>query len=126
MWQSFVCAMTAAVVLQAFDPFRSGKLVLYQVKYSIGWHRFELVPYAILGILGVRYCRCLVYDLLADVFQGHIWCSLHQTQHGCRPMEKGQCLAPRTHRSGPRCCPTHSSCQLSEPFYESPDHRARL
>jgi hypothetical protein len=53
MWQSFVCAMTAAVVLQAFDPFRSGKLVLYQVHYSIGWHGFELLPYAILGVLGV-------------------------------------------------------------------------
>ncbi|EKJ76301.1 hypothetical protein FPSE_03556 [Fusarium pseudograminearum CS3096] len=52
MWQSFVCAMTAAVVLQAFDPFRSGKLVLYQVHYSIGWHGFELLPYAILGVLG--------------------------------------------------------------------------
>ncbi|WKT48916.1 Chloride channel, voltage gated [Fusarium oxysporum f. sp. vasinfectum] len=52
MWQSFVCAMTAAVVLQAFDPFRSGKLVLYQVHYSIGWHGFELLPYAILGVMG--------------------------------------------------------------------------
>src|ERR1700712_4724182 len=52
MWQSFVCAMTAAVTLQAFDPFRSGKLVLYQVKYSTGWHGFELVPFALLGILG--------------------------------------------------------------------------
>jgi chloride channel 3/4/5 len=55
MWQSFVCAMTAAVMLQAFDPFRSGKLVLYQVKYSSGWHGFELVPFAILGILGGIY-----------------------------------------------------------------------
>ena len=53
MWQSFVCAMTAAVVLQALDPFRSGKLVLYQVKYSTGWHGFELIPFAILGIIGV-------------------------------------------------------------------------
>jgi chloride channel 3/4/5 len=53
MWQSFVCAMAAAVVLQAFDPFRSGKLVLYQTKYSVDWHGFEIVPYAILGILGV-------------------------------------------------------------------------
>ncbi|TAQ90928.1 hypothetical protein B7494_g746 [Chlorociboria aeruginascens] len=34
MWQSFVCAMTAAVTLQAFDPFRSGKLVLYQGIYG--------------------------------------------------------------------------------------------
>lgn len=55
MWQSFVCAMTAAVVLQAFDPFRSGKLVLYQVKYSSGWHNFELVPFALLGIMGGIY-----------------------------------------------------------------------
>jgi chloride channel 3/4/5 len=53
MWQSFVCAMTAAVVLQAFDPFRSGKLVLYQVTYTIPWHRFELVPYMFLGVFGV-------------------------------------------------------------------------
>jgi hypothetical protein len=54
MWQSFVCAMTAAVTLQAFDPFRSGKLVLYQVTYSTGWHGFEIVPFALLGIFGVR------------------------------------------------------------------------
>ncbi|EAA28099.2 chloride channel protein 3 [Neurospora crassa OR74A] len=55
MWQSFVCAMTAAVTLQALDPFRSGKLVLYQVKYSSGWHGFELVPFVLLGILGGVY-----------------------------------------------------------------------
>ncbi|KAH8591748.1 chloride channel-like protein 3 [Bisporella sp. PMI_857] len=55
MWQSFVCAMTAAVTLQALDPFRSGKLVLYQVKYSTGWHGFEIVPFALLGIFGGIY-----------------------------------------------------------------------
>ncbi|KAK3357146.1 chloride channel protein 5 [Lasiosphaeria hispida] len=55
MWQSFVCAMTAAVVLQAFDPYRSGKLVLYQVTYSSSWHGFELVPFILLGILGGVY-----------------------------------------------------------------------
>jgi len=55
MWQSFVCAMTAAVVLQAFDPFRSGKLVLYQVTYSTSWHGFEWVPFILLGILGGVY-----------------------------------------------------------------------
>jgi H+/Cl- antiporter ClcA len=61
MWQSFVCAMTAAVMLQAFDPFRSGKLVLYQVTYSTGWHGFEMVPFAILGVLGV--CFHLLIEL---------------------------------------------------------------
>ncbi|KAK3322488.1 chloride channel [Apodospora peruviana] len=55
MWQSFVCAMTAAVMLQALDPFRSGKLVLYQVTYSSSWHGFELVPFAALGIMGGIY-----------------------------------------------------------------------
>ncbi|KDN67590.1 putative voltage gated chloride channel [Colletotrichum sublineola] len=55
MWQSFVCAMTAAVVLQAFDPFRTGQLVMYQVKFSTGWHGFELIPFILLGILGGIY-----------------------------------------------------------------------
>ncbi|KAG8531460.1 uncharacterized protein KY384_003089 [Bacidia gigantensis] len=55
MWQSFVCAMVAAVTLQAFNPFRTGKLVLYQVTYTTGWHGFEIGPYALLGILGGIY-----------------------------------------------------------------------
>lgn len=55
MWQSFVCAMTAAMSLQAFDPFRSGKLVLYQTKYSTDWHGFEIIPYVMLGIIGVSH-----------------------------------------------------------------------
>ncbi|KAK4180035.1 putative chloride channel protein [Triangularia setosa] len=55
MWQSFVCAMTAAMVLEAFDPFRSGKLVMYQVTYSSVWHGFELVPFVLLGLLGGVY-----------------------------------------------------------------------
>jgi len=55
MWQSFVCAMTAAVTLQTLDPFRTGKLVLYQVTYSTGFHGFEMVPFALLGIFGGIY-----------------------------------------------------------------------
>ena len=55
MWQSFVCAMTAAVVLQALDPFRSGKLVLYQVQFKNGWQGFEIVPFMLLGVLGGVY-----------------------------------------------------------------------
>ena len=55
MWQSFVCAMVAAVTLQAFNPFRTGHIVLYQVTYSSGWHGFEIVPFIILGIMGGLY-----------------------------------------------------------------------
>lgn len=47
--------MVASVTLQAFNPYRTGKLVLYQVKYSTGWHGFEMVPYAILGVIGGLY-----------------------------------------------------------------------
>jgi chloride channel 3/4/5 len=60
MWSSFVCAMVAAVTLQAVNPFRTGKLVLYQVTYHRGWHDFELVPFAILGILGGLYGGCFI------------------------------------------------------------------
>ncbi|OQO13531.1 hypothetical protein B0A48_01760 [Cryoendolithus antarcticus] len=55
MWASFVCAMVAAVTLQAFDPFRTGKLVLFQVTYHSGWHAFELLPFMIIGVLGGLY-----------------------------------------------------------------------
>ena len=55
MWQSFVCAMVAAVTLQAFNPFRTGKLVLYQVTYTSGWHGFEMAPFAVLGVVGGLY-----------------------------------------------------------------------
>jgi chloride channel 3/4/5 len=55
MWQSFVCAMVAAVTLQALNPFRTGKLVLYQVTYRSGWHGFEIVPFALLGVIGGLY-----------------------------------------------------------------------
>ena len=43
------------MTLQAFNPYRTGKLVLYQVKYTTGWHGFEMVPYALLGVIGGIY-----------------------------------------------------------------------
>ena len=55
MWQSFVCAMIAAFTLQALNPFHTGKIVLYQVTYTSGWHGFEIVPFIILGIGGGLY-----------------------------------------------------------------------
>lgn len=66
MWQSFVCAMAAAVILQAFDPFRSGKLVMYQTKYSHDWQGFEILPYAILGIIGVSIVSLSPCHLFID------------------------------------------------------------
>ena len=47
--------MVASVTLQVINPYRSDALVLYEVKYKSSWHGFELLPYAILGILGGIY-----------------------------------------------------------------------
>lgn len=60
MWQSFVCAMIAAVTLQALNPFRTGKIVLYQVTYTRGWHRFEVIPFIMLGIVGGLFGAFLI------------------------------------------------------------------
>lgn len=55
LWNSFVAAMVAAVSLSFINPFRTGNLVLFQVVYDRVWHRFELVPFAVLGVLGGLY-----------------------------------------------------------------------
>ena len=60
MWQSFVCAMIAAVSLQTMNPFRTGKLVLFQVVYDRVWHNFELVPLAFIGVLGGLYGTLMI------------------------------------------------------------------
>lgn len=55
LWTSFVAAMIAAVTLQFINPFRSGNLVLFEVIYDRLWHRFELVPFAVIGLMGGLY-----------------------------------------------------------------------
>ncbi|CAO3626403.1 unnamed protein product [Cunninghamella blakesleeana] len=45
MIRSYCCAMVAATVLKIFDPFGTGKIVLYQVQYDKEYHLFELVPF---------------------------------------------------------------------------------
>jgi len=52
LWQSFVCAIVAAVTLQYIDPFNTGKLALFAVTASQVWRGFELVPWLLLGVAG--------------------------------------------------------------------------
>ena len=40
-------------LVQAMNPFRTGKLVLFQVTYDRDWHFFEIVFFVIIGIFGV-------------------------------------------------------------------------
>ncbi|EIW62694.1 Cl-channel protein [Trametes versicolor FP-101664 SS1] len=60
MWRSFFCALVATVTLSAMNPYRSGKLVLFQVTYDRDWHFFEIIFFIILGIFGGLYGAFMV------------------------------------------------------------------
>ena len=50
------------------NPFRTGKLVLFQVTYDRDWHYFEIMFFIIIGIFGVRiWILELLLHLLADI-----------------------------------------------------------
>eukprot|EP01097_Dermamoeba_algensis_P001356 TRINITY_DN1514_c0_g1_i1.p1 TRINITY_DN1514_c0_g1~~TRINITY_DN1514_c0_g1_i1.p1 ORF type:complete len:794 (+),score=111.19 TRINITY_DN1514_c0_g1_i1:42-2423(+) len=52
LWRSFFCTTAAALVLQFMNPFQTGKLVIFQVKFQTNWHAFELPAFLLLGVLG--------------------------------------------------------------------------
>ncbi|RKP37067.1 chloride channel [Dimargaris cristalligena] len=51
LWRSFFCALIAT----AFNPFRTGKLVMFQAYYDKDWHFFEVIFFIIIGIFGALY-----------------------------------------------------------------------
>ncbi|KAK4176008.1 putative chloride channel protein [Triangularia setosa] len=55
MWRSYFCALVATAVLAAMNPFRTGQLVMFQVKYDRTWHFFEVLFYIVIGIFGGLY-----------------------------------------------------------------------
>ncbi|KAJ2389490.1 hypothetical protein GGI23_005826 [Coemansia sp. RSA 2559] len=55
MLRSLACALVAALVLKAYDPFGTGKLVLFQTTYDMDYHWFEMIPFVIIGVFGGLY-----------------------------------------------------------------------
>lgn len=55
MWRSYFCALVATVILAAMNPFRTGQLVMFQVKYDRSWHFFEVPFYMLIGAFGGLY-----------------------------------------------------------------------
>ncbi|OMJ17510.1 H(+)/Cl(-) exchange transporter 3 [Smittium culicis] len=49
---SFLCALVAAVVLRAFDPFGTGKIVMFKVFYDNNYKWFEMPFFLLIGIFG--------------------------------------------------------------------------
>ncbi|KAI0022306.1 chloride channel protein [Xylariomycetidae sp. FL0641] len=70
MWRSYFCALVATAVLSAMNPFRTGQLVMFQVKYDRTWHFFEVIPYVLIGIFGGLYGAFVIkWNLRAQAFR---------------------------------------------------------
>ena len=66
--------MVAAFVLRSLNPFGNNPetFVLFYVTYHKSWQLFELIPFALLGILGGLYGAAFVHTNLA-------WCKFRKT-----------------------------------------------
>ena len=89
MWRSYFCALVATAVLavsfernvisvlalisgrsKAMNPFRTGQLVMFQVRYDRSWHFFELIFYIFIGIFGGLYGAFVMkWNLRAQAFR---------------------------------------------------------
>ncbi|KAF2228103.1 chloride channel [Elsinoe ampelina] len=70
MWRSYFCALVATATLSAMNPFRTGQLVMFTVKYDRSWHFFEIVFYIIIGIFGGLYGEFMIkWNLRAQAFR---------------------------------------------------------
>ncbi|KAH8894117.1 hypothetical protein GQ53DRAFT_89443 [Thozetella sp. PMI_491] len=70
MWRSYFCALVATAVLAAMNPFRTGQLVMFQVKYDRSWHFFEVVFYIIIGVFGGLYGAFVIkWNLRVQAFR---------------------------------------------------------
>lgn len=70
MWRSYFCALVATAVLAAMNPFRTGQLVMFQVKYDRDWHFFEILFYVLIGVFGGLYGAFVIkWNLRAQAFR---------------------------------------------------------
>ncbi|PGH26869.1 hypothetical protein AJ80_01451 [Polytolypa hystricis UAMH7299] len=70
LWRSYFCALVATSVLAAMNPFRTGQLVMFQVKYDRTWHAFELIFFAFIGVFGGLYGAFVMkWNLRAQAFR---------------------------------------------------------
>ena len=53
LWRSFFAALVAVFTLGLLNPYWTGNVGLFNLNHSNTWHTFELVPFALLGVLGV-------------------------------------------------------------------------
>ena len=70
LWRTYFCALVATAVLAGMNPFRTGQLVMFSVKYDRDWHFFEILFYIVLGIFGGLYGAFMIkWNLMAQTFR---------------------------------------------------------
>lgn len=52
LFRTFFCCIAAALTLKFLDPYGTGKIVLFEVRYLTDWKFFEVGVFALLGVLG--------------------------------------------------------------------------
>ncbi|SMN19383.1 similar to Saccharomyces cerevisiae YJR040W GEF1 Voltage-gated chloride channel localized to the golgi, the endosomal system, and plasma membrane, and involved in cation homeostasis [Maudiozyma saulgeensis] len=55
LWKSYYVALIAVTTLKCIDPFRNGKIILFNVTYDKNWKVMELPIFIVLGIFGGLY-----------------------------------------------------------------------
>lgn len=55
LWRSFFGALVAVFTLGFLNPYFTGSIARFYVNHSHSWHTFELVPFAIVGVIGGIY-----------------------------------------------------------------------
>ncbi|KAI4255134.1 MAG: hypothetical protein LQ352_002704 [Teloschistes flavicans] len=70
MWRSYFCALVATAVLAAMNPFWTGQLVMFEVRYDRSWHFFEIIFFIFIGIFGGLYGALVMkWNLRAQAFR---------------------------------------------------------
>jgi chloride channel 3/4/5 len=55
LWKTFYTSLIAITTLQIWNPFGTGQIVMFQVKYNLDWLWNEIIWFIIIGIFGGLY-----------------------------------------------------------------------
>ncbi len=52
LFRTFFCCIVAALSLKFLDPYGTGKIVIFEVRYVTDWRFFEMIAFILLGVIG--------------------------------------------------------------------------
>ena len=64
LFRTFFCCIAAALSLKFLNPYNTGKIVIFEVRYVTDWRFFEMIMFMVVGVLGgalgalfIKACR---------------------------------------------------------------------